>query len=394
MNKQDFPIFESNIVYLDSAATSQKPQQVIDEISAFYTKYNSNIHRGIYPLSEKATQLYNSAREKIKTFIKAAHPEEIIFTGGTTQSLNFTADFARNILKKGDKVLITEAEHHSNIIPCQIVCRKTGANLIYINILENGSFDLQDFEEKMDSKVKFVSVAQVSNVLGIQFPVKKITAIAKKYKAYVSIDGAQAVSHLDVNVQSIGCDFYSFSGHKMLGPTGIGVLYIKKEIQDKVEPYLYGGGMMFKVERQNSTWAKPPEKYEAGTPNIAGAVGLGAAVDYINNIGIENILENENVLINYAYDKLSKIKGLKILGKRENRTGLISFTLEGIHPHDIASVLSSLGICVRAGQHCAIPLHDKLKIPASTRASFHLYNTKEDIDKLVKGLKEAVKFFS
>lgn len=398
MHKKDFPIFKNkmngkDLVYLDNAATSQKPQKVTDTISEYYLQYNSNIHRGIYPLSEKATQLYNEAREKVKNFINASATEEIIFTGGTTQSLNFVANFAENILKKGDKVLITEAEHHSNLIPWQIVCQKTDAELISLNILEDGSFDLEDLKQKIDNKVKFVSFTHVSNVLGIQSPIKEITNIAKKHGAYVSIDGAQAVSHLEVNVQSIGCDFYSFSGHKMLGPTGIGVLYISKEIQESAEPFQFGGGMMSKVEMQRSTWAKSPEKYEAGTPNIAGAIGLGAAVDYINSIGIENIIENENVLINYAYEKLSKIKGLKILGKKENRTGLISFIFKDIHPHDIASVLSGLGICVRAGQHCAMPLHDKLKIPASTRASFHLYNTKEDVDKLEKGLKKAINFF-
>lgn len=397
--KKDFPIFlrqvEGNeLVYLDSAATSQKPQAVVDAVSDFYTKHNANVHRGIYTLSEEATQLYEDAREKVARFIGAGSPSEITFTKGTTESINrINYEWGVENIKKGDVILTTQAEHHSNLIPWQILSQITGAKLEFVEVDQEGNIDWNQFKEKITEKVKLVAIFHASNVLGTVAPVKEICRLAKKAGAVVLVDGAQAIPHFSVNVRELGCDFYAFSGHKMLGPMGIGVLWAKKEHLDKMEPYEYGGGMVETATFMKSSWACPPEKFEAGTPNVSGAVGLAAAIDYLEGVGMENISKYEADLVNYAFEKLGRVKGLKIFGpkKGENRCGLVSFSLEKIHPHDVSAVLSSCGVAVRAGQHCAMPLHERLGVIATTRASFYLYNTKEDIDALVEGIEKAMK---
>lgn len=398
--KEDFPILNriingSRLVYLDNAATTQKPVQVVNAISDFYLNHNANVHRGIHTLSEEATQMYEDARKKVAEFIGAIHPEEVIFTKGTTESLNRVAiGWVLANLKKDDVILVTDLEHHSNLIPWQEEARMIGAKVEILDTDANGEISLNQLEEKLRTgKVKFVSIAHASNVLGTILPVKEICKIAHKYGVLVCVDGAQAVPQMKVNVQSLHCDFYAFSAHKMLGPTGIGVLWAKKELLGKMEPYEFGGGMIDEVTYDKATWAELPEKFEAGTPNVAGAVGLAAAINYLEMIGMDSIRKHEVELTAYALIKLNEIEGLKILGPKdpEKRTGLVSFTIEGIHSHDIASVLNSEGIAVRSGHHCCMPLHKKLNIPASTRASFYIYNPKEDIDVLIAGLQKAIK---
>jgi cysteine desulfurase / selenocysteine lyase len=397
--RKDFPILSRKIngrklVYLDNAATSQKPKQVINAITAYYEKHNSNVHRGLHTLSEEATDMYEEARRKVAKFIRAAYPEEIIFTRNTTEALNrVNSSWAINNLKKGDVILTTNSEHHSNLIPWQILAKYTEATLEFIEVNENGKIPLAKFEKVITDKVKLIAISHASNTLGTIFPVKRICKLAKEVGARVVVDGAQALPHMEVNVQSLGCDFYAFSGHKMLGPTGIGVLWAKKELLEKMEPYEYGGGMIRNVTTQDATWADIPDKFEAGTPNIAGAVGLGAAIDYLSDIGMENIREHEVKLNKYALEKLSMVGGISIFGPKDpqKRTGLIAFTIDGIHAHDIASVLSSEGVAVRSGHHCTMPLHKSLEIPASVRASYYLYNTSEEIDVLVKGIEKAKK---
>ncbi len=396
--KKDFPILErkingNDLVYLDNAATSQKPRQVLDSITDYYSNHNANVHRGIHTLSEEATLLYEGARKKVAEFIGAAHPEEIIFTKGTTESLNRIAvSWGLKNLKKGDVILLTNFEHHSNLVPWQVVTQRIGAKLDFINVKTDGEFPLDEFKRKMTKKVKLVAISHASNVLGTIVPVKEICKIAHEVGVLVSVDGAQAVPHLKVNVQSLGCDFYAFSGHKMLGPMGIGVLWARKEILEKLEPYEYGGGMIESVDPNKSTWAEIPVRFEAGTPNVEGAVGLASAIGYLQNIGMDSIREHEVELNRYALKQLEKIKEVAVTGPKdpEKRTGLISFTVKGIHSHDVAAVLNSLGVAVRSGHHCAMPLHKSLNIPSTIRASYYLYNTKKDIDKLVDGIKKAI----
>jgi cysteine desulfurase/selenocysteine lyase len=396
---KDFPILsrkigDANLVYLDNGATTQKPLSVIDAISNHYKNTNANVHRGIHLLSEEATTLFEEARKKVADFINA-DVSEIIFTGGTTESLNRVArTWCTKNLQKGDIVLTTLAEHHSNFIPWQIYANQQGATLEIINITPDGLLDLADLKVKIKNpKVKLIAISHASNVLGTIYPVKEICKIAEDYGVKVSVDGAQGIPHLKVNVKALGCDFYSFSGHKMLGPTGIGVLWVKKEILETLEPYEYGGGMISSVSLEKSQWAEIPEKFEAGTPNIAGAIGLGAAVDYLNEVGMEEIRTHELELLEYVLPKLQKIEGLTILGPLDpkNRTGLVSFTLQGIHGHDIAAVLNTKGVAVRSGHHCAMPLHTFLNVASSTRASFYLYNTKQDMDSLVDAIMYAKK---
>lgn len=400
--KKDFPIlnddkFNRGLVYLDNAATSQKPKQVIDAVSDYYSHHNANVHRGIYELSERATSMYEGARAKVAQFIDAKHSEEIIFTKGVTESINRVAFcYVLQHVKAGDVILAVESDHHSNLIPWQQVAEKTGATLEVLQTDENGQLPLELIKEKLNrakGKVKIVAISHASNVLGTVFPVKEICKLAKDAGAIVSVDGAQAVPHMQVNVESLGCDFYSFSGHKMLGPTGIGVLWGRKELLQEMIPYEYGGGMIGEVKTHSATWGEIPQRFEAGTPNIEGAVGLAAAIDYLSAIGMENVREHEIELTTYALEKLGEIEGIMILGPSDakKRTGLVSFTIKGAHPHDIAAILSEKGIAVRSGQHCTMPLHDRLGISASIRASFYIYNTKEDIDKLVYELKEAKK---
>lgn len=395
--KKDFPILSREIngkqlVYLDSAATSQKPQYVIDAIVDYYKMHNANVHRGIHGLSEEATSMYEQAREKVAKFINATSNEEIIFTRGTTDSLNFIAStLGADVVNEGDTILLTEMEHHSNLVPWQQLATKKNAKLDYVQVTETGEVDFADFEKKMVAGVKIVAFTHASNVAGTIFPIKEISKIAHQHGAFVVIDGAQAVPHMPVNVQTLGCDAYAFSGHKMLGPTGTGVLWVKREILAKLVPYQFGGGMIENVELTSSTWAEVPSRFEAGTPNIEGVIGLGAAIDYLTKIGMENIKNHEVSLAKYAIENLQKIEGLKIFGPLDpqKRTGLVSFYIDGLHPHDIAAVLNNEGIAVRSGHHCAHPLHRKLNVTSSVRASFYLYNNEADVDKLVAGLNKA-----
>lgn len=399
--KKDFPILSREInghplVYLDNAATSQKPKQVIDAVSNYYLNNNANVHRGLHTLSEEASDMYENARIKVAGFI-GAKPREVAFTKGTTESINrVVVEWGKKKFKKGDVVLITEAEHHSNLVPWQILTKMTNAVLDVVELDEEGEITAEAIKEKIEKhgeKLKLVSVLHASNVLGTILPVKKICTWAHEVGAVVSVDGAQAAPHFPVNVESLGCDFYSFSGHKMLAPMGIGVLWVTGSILDDLEPYEYGGGMIDQVSLKESTWADPPVKFEAGTPNVSGAIGLASAVDYLNEIGMANIQKHEIELNKYSLEKLGEFDDIKILGTKDptQRTGLVSFVLGNIHPHDVAAVLNAEGIAVRSGHHCAMPLHKKLGIAATTRASYYLYNSKEDLDKLVSSLKKAVK---
>ena len=400
--KKDFPILErkiglNDLVYLDNTATTQKPLQVVEALKDYYFQHNANIHRGIHTLSEEASEMYDNARKTVAQFINAIYPEEIIFTRGTTESLNMAA-FSWGIpnLKKGDKILLTGFEHHSNLIPWQIVAKNTGAELKFVKIGSAGIVDMTEFKNALTPDVKLVCVAHASNVLGTILDIKEISKMAHAVGALVCVDGAQAVPHMPVNVQSLGCDFYSFSGHKMLGPTGIGVLYVKKSVMGQMVPFQFGGGMIKEVSLTDASWADAPEKFEAGTPDAAGAIGLAAAIDYLTALGMDKVREHEIELGKYAIEKLTAIEGIKILGPLdpEKRTGLISFYSEKVHAHDIASVLNSFGVAVRSGHHCAMPLHKELGLPATVRASYYIYNDFSDIDKLAEGVKKALTMLS
>ncbi|MED3563772.1 cysteine desulfurase [Bacillus xiapuensis] len=406
MNIQDirklFPILDQEVngkplVYLDSSATSQKPIQVIETVEKYYREINSNVHRGVHTLGTRATDAYEGAREKVRKFINAKSTQEVIFTRGTTTSINTVAgSYAAANLKEGDEIVITYMEHHSNIIPWQQVAKRTGAILKYIDLQEDGTISLDDVRAQVTSNTKIVSVMQVSNVLGSINPIKEIAKIAHENGAVMVVDGAQSAPHMKIDVQDLDCDFLAFSGHKMCGPTGIGVLYGKKELLENMEPIEFGGEMIDFVHLQESTWKELPWKFEGGTPIIAGAVGLGAAIDFLNEIGLDNIAEYEHKLSAYALDKLSSVPGMTIYGPKDpaKRAGLVTFNLEDVHPHDVATVLDAEGIAVRAGHHCAQPLMRWLKATATARASFYLYNTEEDIDKLVEGLVKTKEYFS
>lgn len=398
--REDFPILNQKVndeplVYLDNAATTQKPLTVLSAINDFYQQDNANVHRGVHTLAERATADYEAAREKVRAFINAQSTKEILFTRGTTTSLNWVAQFAGQILTPADEVIITIMEHHSNIVPWQEIAQRTGATLKFV-YLKDGALDWTDLNEKISTKTKFVSVAHVSNVLGCINPIKEIAALAHAHGAYVVVDGAQSVPHMAVDVQELDVDFFAFSGHKMMGPTGIGVLYGKKELLQRFEPIEFGGEMIDFVYESHSTWTELPWKFEAGTPNIAGAIGLGAAIDYINSIGIENIQQHERELVEYLLPKLKEIPGLTLYGPAEprQRAGVIAFNLQGLHPHDLATALDMEGIAVRAGHHCAQPLLHDLKVAATARASFYLYNTKADCDKLIEALWVTKEFFN
>jgi cysteine desulfurase/selenocysteine lyase len=400
--RKDFPILNREIngkplVYLDNAATSQKPRAVIEAIVDYYSSHNANVHRGIHTLSEEATQMYEDSREKVAKFINATTSEEVIFTRGTTDGLNFIASTLGNdVVEEGDTILLTEMEHHSNLVPWQQVALNKKAKLEYVQVTETGEIDFADFEKKISKGVKIVAFTHASNVVGTIFPIKEISKIAHQHGALVIIDGAQAIPHMPVNIQSLGCDVYAFSGHKMMGPTGIGVLWVKREILSKLEPYQFGGGMIEEVELTKSTWANDVSKFEAGTPNVEGAVGLAAAIDYLSAVGMDVIQKHEVALNKYAIEQLQKIDGLKIFGPldAEKRAGLVAFYITGTHPHDVAAVLNNEGIAVRSGHHCAHPLHRKLNVTASVRASFYLYNNEKDVDRLVEGLKKAKEILS
>ncbi|WP_374722549.1 cysteine desulfurase [Peribacillus tepidiphilus] len=397
-----FPILNQEVngnplVYLDSAATSQKPVQVIETLEKYYREYNSNVHRGVHTLGTRATDGYEGAREKVRKFINASSIEEVIFTRGTTTSLNtVAASYGRANLSEGDEIVISYMEHHSNIIPWQQVAKQTGATLKYLPLQEDGTISLEDARKTITSNTKIVSIMHVSNVLGVINPVKELAQIAHENGAVMVVDGAQAAPHIKIDVKDLDCDFYAFSGHKMCGPTGIGVLYGKKELLENMEPIEFGGEMIDFVDLYDSTWKELPWKFEGGTPIIAGAIGLGAAIDFLEDVGLQNIEAHEHNLAAYALEKMSTIEGITIYGPKDpsKRAGVITFNFEDVHPHDVATVLDAEGIAVRAGHHCAQPLMRWLKASATARASFYLYNTEEDIDKLVEGLIKTKEYFS
>ena len=394
--RSDFPIFANkSLVYLDSAATTQKPKQVIDAVSDFYSNYYANVHRGIYELSMKATETFESARQKVANFINAQDWRSIVFTNGTTESINLVAySWAKKNLVKNDEILITEMEHHSNIVPWQLIAKDTGARLKYIPIKTDGTLDLTNIDTLITNKTKLVSIIHQSNVFGTINPIKIIIKHAKKVNAITFVDAAQSIPHNHVDVQDLDCDFLAFSGHKMLGPTGIGILYGKTEMLESMSPFMGGGDMINSVTMSESTWNDIPYKFEAGTPNIAQAIGLGAAIDYINEIGIMNIHEYGKYLLDIALEKLRSIEGLEIYGHRNSESGaVISFNLEGVHPHDLAQFLNQDGIAVRAGHHCAQPIMDKLGVSSTIRASFYLYNTEKEIYLLCESLRKTSNFF-
>ena len=397
--RKDFSILDQIVndeplVYLDNAATTQKPTQVLEAIAAYYAKDNANVHRGVHTLAERATAAYEAARERVRSFIHAASTKEVLFTRGTTTGLNWVARYAESVLQPGDEVLISVMEHHSNTIPWQEACKKTGARLIYA-YLKDGMLDLADFRSKLTEKTRFVALAHVSNVLGVVNPIKEIAELVHQANALLVVDGAQSVPHMKIDVQDLDVDFFAFSGHKMLGPTGIGVLYGKEELLEQMSPVEFGGEMIDFVYEQEATWKELPWKFEAGTPNIAGAIGLAVAIDYLDKIGMETVYQYEQELIAYVFPKLQAVEGLTIYGSEDltQRSGVISFNLAGLHPHDVATALDYEGVAVRAGHHCAQPLLSYLGVPATVRASFYLYNTKADCDKLVEALQKTKEFF-
>ncbi|HEL9629001.1 TPA: cysteine desulfurase [Streptococcus suis] len=398
--RKDFSILDQVVndeplVYLDNAATTQKPQQVLDVLADYYQKDNANVHRGVHTLSERATARYEAARQKVADFIQAKSSKEILFTRGTTTGLNWVAQFAKEILQPDQEVIISVQEHHSNIIPWQQACQQTGAKLRYVP-LKDGELDMDHLRSLLSSKTKFVSLAHVSNVLGGVVPIGEIAELVHAVGAYLVVDGAQSVPHMAVNVQELDVDFYAFSGHKMLGPTGIGVLYGKEELLNLMSPVEFGGEMIDFVYEQSATWKELPWKFEAGTPNIAGAIGLGAAIDYLTEIGMDAIQAHEAELVDYVFPKLQAIPGLTIYGSQDlsKRTGVIAFNLDDLHPHDVATALDYEGVAVRAGHHCAQPLLRYLQVPATVRASFYIYNTKADCDKLVEAIIKTKEFFN
>ena len=398
--QEDFTILDQIVndeplVYLDNAATTQKPQQVLDVLNDYYQTTNANVHRGVHTLAERATAACEASREKARQFINAKSTKEVLFTRGTTTGLNWVARFAEEILQKDDEVLISVMEHHSNVIPWQEACRKTGAKLVYA-YLKDGQLDMADLQSKLSPKTKFVSIAHVSNVLGSVQPVKKIAELAHQVGAYMVVDGAQSAPHMAIDVQDLDCDFFAFSGHKMLGPTGIGVLYGKEELLNQMSPVEFGGEMIDFVYEQEATWKELPWKFEAGTPNIAGAIALGAAIDYLSEIGMNAVHAHEQELVDYVLPKLQAIDGLTVYGPQDSsqHMGVIAFNLDGLHPHDVATALDYEGVAVRAGHHCAQPLINYLGIHSAVRASFYIYNTKEDCDKLVEAILKTKEFFN
>ncbi|MFL9829973.1 cysteine desulfurase [Flavobacterium sp. ST-87] len=392
--RADFPILNEKVngkplVYFDNGATSQKPQVVIDAISKYYQEINANIHRGVHTLSQLATDAYEISRKKVQNHINAKHAHEVLFTSGTTFGINLVANGFASILKPDDEVIVSHLEHHSNIVPWQMLCEKTGAVLKVIPMNENGELIMSEYDKLLSEKTKIVTVNHISNALGIINPVKYMIDKAHKVGAAVFIDGAQSAAHLKPDVQALDCDFYAFSGHKMCGPTGTGILYGKESWLNKLPPYQGGGEMIKEVTFEKTTYADLPHKFEAGTPNIAGGIVLGTAIDYLNTVGFENIQQQELELLAYATQRLSEIEGLRIYGNSKNKTSVISFNIEGIHPYDIGSIIDKLGIAVRTGHHCAQPIMNFYGIPGTIRASFSFYNTKEEIDALVEAVKKA-----
>lgn len=393
--RADFPILSRKVngqplVYFDNAATSQTPTQVIEVITDYYTRLNSNIHRGVHKLSQEATEAYEAARKTIQQHFNAAHTQEIILTAGTTESINLIASGYTSLLKTGDELLISALEHHSNIVPWQMLCERTGAQLKVIPMTERGTLDMDAFDTLLNSKTALVFVNHVSNALGTVNPIEQIISKAHAVGAEVLIDGAQACPHIKPNVQELDADYYVTSAHKLCGPTGVGMLYGKGELLNKLPPYQGGGEMIATVTFEKTTYADLPHKFEAGTPNIAGGIAFGAALDYMNSIGFNEIAAYEEELLNHATTALKQIPGVKIYGEASEKTAVISFNVEGIHPYDIGSILDQMGIAVRTGHHCAQPIMDYYQIPGTVRASFSFYNTKEEIDRMVEGLKKAI----
>jgi len=398
--RADFPILAREVhgkplVYLDNAASSQKPQAVIEAITAFYRGHFANIHRGVHTLSEEATVAYEEARDKVAAFIHAPDRRGVIFTRNTTEAINLVAHtWGRVHVGGGDRIIVTEMEHHSNLLPWQVLAREAGAELAYVRVTEEGRLDLASLDELLQGPVKLVAFSHVSNVLGTVNPAREIIARAHAAGARVMVDAAQSVPHLPVDVEALDCDFVAFSSHKMCGPTGAGVLYGRPELLAEMPPFLAGGGMIRRVKRAEATWADLPGKFEAGTPAIAEAVGMGAAVDYLSTVGMAGVWAHEQELAGYVLERLAETPGVRVIGPpAEERCGLVSFTVASIHPHDLAQVLDGEGIAIRAGLHCAHPLHERLGLPATARASFYLYNTLEEVDRLVEGIQKAQSFF-
>jgi cysteine desulfurase/selenocysteine lyase len=397
--RKDFPILSREVngkplVYFDNAATSQTPQQVIDAIVDYYTRYNANIHRGVHTLSQEATDAYEQARVKVQKHFNAAQSYEIIFTSGTTHAINLVASGFSSLLKEGEEIIVSALEHHSNIVPWQMLCEKTGAKLKVIPMNDDGTLNMEEYEKLLSEKTKLVFVNHVSNALGTINPVEEIIEKAHKVGAAVLLDGAQAAPHIKANVQELDVDFYVVSAHKMCGPTGVGMLYGKEEWLKKLPPYQGGGEMIATVTFEKTTYADLPHKFEAGTPDICGGIAFGAALDYMNSIGFENIAAYEHELLEYATEKLQEIEGLRIYGTSAEKTAVISFNIGDIHPYDIGTIIDKLGIAVRTGHHCAQPVMDYYKIPGTVRASFSFYNTKEEIDIFVEAVKRAKNMLS
>jgi len=396
---QDFPVLQTPIrgkrlVYLDNGATTQKPTRVVEALSSYYEQSNANIHRGVHWLSQHATDLYDQARERVKTFLNAGRIEEIVFTRGTTEAINLVAySWGLDNLQSGDVILLSEMEHHSNIVPWQLIAERTGAVIKVIPVLDNGTLDLDAYRESLTTAVKLVGLAHVSNALGTINPIQEMIAQAHDVGAKVLIDGAQAVAHQTVDVQALNCDFYVFSGHKLYGPTGIGALYARYEILDTMSPWMGGGDMIHTVSFEKSTYAPIPQRFEAGTPNIAGVIGLDAAIQYVSSLGLDNIAQHEKQLLDQANEALRQVPGLKIYGDEAPRSGIVSFVVDGIHPHDLGTILDMEGVAIRAGHHCAMPLMTRFGIPGTARASFAVYNTPEDVEILTASLYKALELF-
>tara|TARA_Y100000589_G_scaffold210304_1_gene198380 strand:+ start:3647 stop:4849 length:1203 start_codon:yes stop_codon:yes gene_type:complete len=400
MVKEQFPILSKEVnnkplIYLDNASTTQKPASVIDEIQEYYECTNSNIHRGVHHLSQKATEEYEEARKKVQTFIGAKSSKEIVFVRGATEAVNLVANsYVNPLLSEGDNIIISHMEHHANIVPWQLIAKQKNIEIKVIPINEKGELIIKELDNLIDKQTKFISLNHVSNSLGTVNPVEKLIKKAHQNNIRIMIDGAQAVQHMKVNVTDLDVDFYCFSGHKMYGPTGIGILYGKKEILDEMEPYQGGGDMIKSVTFEKTIYNDVPHIFEAGTPNIVGAIGLGKAIDFIEDTTIEKIEEHEMDLLNYATKKISNIDGVKIIGTSDNKASVISFVMDGIHPHDIGTIMDNLGIAIRAGHHCTQPVMDFYDIPATARASFAIYNTKEDVDKLIEGIEKTKEVFA
>ncbi|MBO0419884.1 cysteine desulfurase [Vagococcus fluvialis] len=400
--KNDFPILfqevnDEPLIYLDNAATSQKPKQVIDSLVHYYEHDNANVHRGVHTLAERATSRYEASREKVRNFINAKSTKEVLFTRGTTTAINWLSrSYGDANVSAGDEILISQMEHHSNIVTWQELAKRQNATLVYVDLTDEGELNIEDFKKKLSHKTKIVSLAHASNVLGVVNPIKELANLVHEVGAVMIVDGAQSVPHMSVDVQDLDADFYAFSGHKMCGPTGIGVLYGKQNLLEKMEPIEFGGEMIDFVYHDHSTWTELPWKFEAGTPNIAGAIALGSAIDYLTEIGMDNIHQHEQELVEYVFPKLKAIEGLTIYGPQDPKkhTGVIAFNIDGVHPHDASTALDMEGVAVRAGHHCVQPLLTYLGVQSTARASFYFYNTKKDADRLVEAIIATKEFFT